>query len=223
MPDLAELLQWVRLGADSFTKVLAAENDDRLTEQSTLPGWTRGDVVAHVTDVMEECAAALSATTKPAGPDSSGERTATVLRENYRQAASALQTALAARPNRSDWKDSVTVRAEELPSEGVLWLLARELMVHATDLGGEVSFGDLPNDFLGALIDDIVRHRAGGDSRALEILSQDTGEAWRLEGSGEPLRVMALASDMGAWLAGREGGKVKVLGPGELPTLSPWL
>ncbi|WP_432559328.1 maleylpyruvate isomerase family mycothiol-dependent enzyme [Granulicoccus sp. GXG6511] len=219
MPDLAESLQWVRLGVDLFAKALAAQDDDRLAQESSLPGWTEADLVAHVVERVGTYAAALGATV----PAAASTTAPTELRESYRKTALALREVLGERPKRADWTDTVTVDGAEQTSGDLPWLLARELLIHATDLGDEVYFTDLPPGFLAALIDDMVRHRTNDGTPALEVLSQDTGEAWRLDGPGEPLRVMARAADMAAWLAGREGAKVKVLGPGELPVLTRWL
>lgn len=215
MPEVRESLQWVRSGADLFAKALAALDDDRLAEPSRVPGWTHADVVAHVTGRLQAYARAFGA--------DAGEAAAGDLREQYAESAATLVGVFAERPNRGDWNDTITIDGTDELSGDALWPLARELMVRAVDLGDEVGFRDLPPEFLAALIGDITRHRASDGSPALEVLSQDTGEAWRIDGVGDPLRVMAPLADMAAWLASRQTSTIKVLGPGELPALPRWL
>lgn len=213
MPDLRESLQWVRSGADLFAKALAALDDDRLTCASALPDRTGADIVAQVIERLGVYARAFGADASPAGDGN--------LREGYADSAAALVGLLADRPNRGDWTDTVTLDGSDEVSAEVLWPLARDLMVHAVDLGGPVTFRELPADFLEALVEDITRQRSA-DGTAMEVLAQDTGEAWRVDGPGVPVRVLAPLADLAAWLSGRGDPSVKVLGPGELPDLSRW-
>lgn len=46
--DLARVRDWVRDGTTLFETTVAAVGDDELRAASTLPGWTRAHVVAHV-------------------------------------------------------------------------------------------------------------------------------------------------------------------------------
>ena len=86
----------------------------------------------------------------------------------------------------------VTRKAGDVP-----WMRAREVFVHAVDLGVGITFADLPDDFLFALADEIRTKRA---------LSDDD-----LRGVTGPLPEVA------AWLAGRPHGLV------DAPELGPWL
>lgn len=214
MPDLRESLQWVRSGADLFAKALAALDDDRLTRASALPDRTGADIVKQVTGRLVAYARAFGADAPPAGNGG--------LREEYAESAATLIGLLADRPNRGDWTDTVTLDGTDEVTAEVMWPLARDLMVQAVDLGGPVTFRELPADFLGALVEDITQQRSGDGTPAMEVLAQDTGEAWRVDGPGVPVRVMAPLADLAAWLSGRNRPAVKVLGPGELPDLSVW-
>ncbi|MDO5498425.1 MAG: maleylpyruvate isomerase family mycothiol-dependent enzyme [Propionibacteriaceae bacterium] len=218
MADLRDVLAWVREGTDLFTRALGAEDDEHLAEESSLPGWTGADIVTHVSAQARAFAAALGA---EAAEEGSG------LRREYAESAAALDSVLGGR-TRADWENTqVSVDGDQRAAAELPWLRARELMVHAVDLGEEIYFGDLPRAFLSELIEEVVAHRgAAGGSPALEVLGQDTGEAWVLPGAGSPVRVMAPVADLAAWLTGRNGAngaKVKVLGPGALPELAPWL
>lgn len=219
MAGLGESLRWVREGTDLFAKALEAADDEGLAAESALTGWTGADIVAHVIDHGRTLAAALGAEIPPAA---GSERDPSALRTAYAESAAVLNGLFAAR-TKEEWAATVSLDGHDVPAAELPWLRARELMVHAVDVGDEVYFSDLPVDFLGALVDAIVRQRTTEGAPALEILGQDTGEAWRLDGAGDPLRVMAPLADLGAWLSGREGARVKVLGPGALPELPPWL
>lgn len=213
MPDLRESLQWVRSGADLFAKSLAALDADRLAQPSTVPGWTHADIVRHVIDRLQAYARAFGA-----DPSAEGD-----LRQQYAESAATLIGLLADRPHRGDWNDTITIDGSDEVSADAMWPLARELMVRAVDLGDTVAFRDLPPEFLAALVEDITGQRAADGSPALEVLSQDTGEAWRIAGEGDSLRVMAPLADVAAWLASRATPTIKVLGPGGLPDLPRWL
>lgn len=215
MPDLRESLQWVRSGADLVAKSLAALDDDRLVQPSSVPGWTHADIVTHLIERLQVYARAFGAD-QPTAEEGD-------LRGQYAESAAALVGLLADRPHRGDWNDTITIDGSDEVSADALWPLGRELMVRAVDLGDEVTFRDLPPEFLAALVEDITAQRASDGSPALEVLSQDTGEAWRIDGQGDSLRVMAPLADVAAWLASRPTATIKVLGPGELPDLPRWL
>ena len=54
----------------------------------------------------------------------------------------------------------VTAQGRTVPASETPWMRAREVMVHAVDLGTGIGFDDLPDGFLVALCDDIVGKRA---------------------------------------------------------------
>jgi maleylpyruvate isomerase len=104
------------------------------------------------------------------------------------------------------------VPATELP-----WMRAREVAVHAVDLGAGLAFADLPDGFCRALVDDIARWRAtrgGGPALVLEAIDADA--VWEVSGGGTPPRVALPVAELAAWLAGR-------LDLPGLPTLPSWL
>ncbi|GAA1858821.1 hypothetical protein GCM10009736_27310 [Actinomadura bangladeshensis] len=93
------------------------------------------------------------------------------------------------------WLSEVaTAQGRTVPATEVPWLRAREVFVHAVDLDCGVSFGDLPRDFLEALVADITAKRGLGAVPA-----------------DGPLPEVA------AWLAGRPHALA------DAPPLGPWL
>lgn len=114
----------------------------------------------------------------------------------------------------AQWAAEVrTIQGRVIPATEIPWLRAREVMVHACDLLGGVTFEDLPGPFLSALIDEIVRKRsATTDHPALTLEAPE--QSWEIPGVGEPVKVIGALPALGAYLTGRSA-----LGP-ELP---PWL
>ena len=55
----------------------------------------------------------------------------------------------------------VTAQGRTVPATEIPWMRAREVCVHAVDLGAGITFGDLPADFTAALLANVVRKRAG--------------------------------------------------------------
>ncbi|GAA1816392.1 hypothetical protein GCM10009735_57700 [Actinomadura chokoriensis] len=93
------------------------------------------------------------------------------------------------------WRaEVVTAQGRTVPATEVPWLRSREVFVHAVDLDRGVSFGDLPRDFLDALVADITA------KRGLDAVPADG-----------PLPEVA------AWLAGRPHALA------DAPPLGPWL
>jgi hypothetical protein len=76
------------------------------------------------------------------------------------------------------WATEVTTfQGRHLPATEIPWLRAREVCVHAVDLDGGVTFADLPNDFLGALVIDICTKR-GLDTATLPVGPLPGVTAW---------------------------------------------
>jgi len=93
---------------------------------------------------------------------------------------------------------------------------SREVMVHAIDLGAGVGFAELPRDFLHRLVADVVAKRSGAGP-SLVLTDVESGQAWRVAGTGEPVEVAAVLVELAAWLTGRPGA------PAGAPDLPPWL
>ena len=101
---------------------------------------------------------------------------------------------------------------------------SREVMVHAVDLGGAVTFADLPAAFDAALLDDIAAKRSGGaDGPALDLAATDDDRTWLVAGAGD--------TDHGPWPArAAHGIPLRPTGHGTarrrrlpLPSLPRWL
>ena len=101
---------------------------------------------------------------------------------------------------------------------------AREVMVHAVDLGAGVGFDDLPADILAALLDDIAAKRsAAGDSPALTLTAIDHPGTWAVSGVGDSTPVTGTLAGLTAYLSGRPAPGVTRTGVEPAPELPRWL
>ncbi|MEI4747784.1 maleylpyruvate isomerase, partial (plasmid) [Rhodococcus erythropolis] len=110
-----------------------------------------------------------------------------------------------------------TVPATEIP-----WMRAREVCVHAVDLGTGVTFADLPADFLVALGNDIVGKRGAVPGVALRIEATDASVAWDLPGADGPVGVAGPLADLVAYLSGR-AHDLSTTDGSPVPVLPAWL
>lgn len=202
----ADALSWVEQGTKLFTTQVATLDERTMVGPSNLPGWTRKHVVAHVAanagalgnlvrwartgkrtpmySSMDQRNADIEA-----GATLPASRLATWLDGSARELAEAMDALDADR-----WRaEVVTAQGRTVPATEIPWLRAREICVHAVDLGTGLTFADLPDGFLAALVTDIRAKRG-----AVEVPD------------GPP-------PEVAAYLAGRPHTLA------EVPDLGPWL
>lgn len=186
--ELQVALRWVTTGTRLFQEATAGLSDGELDRPSLLPGWSRRHLLAHVHHNAEALGRLVSwAATGVENPmyASAEARAAEIaegatlpaaeLRELVVKSAAALDADFDAL-DVAAWSAEVrTAQGRLIPAHQIPWLRAREVMVHAVDLVGGVTFGDLPAGFVTELLGDVVHKRAA---------------------SGE-------AADLAAWLTGR--------------------
>jgi maleylpyruvate isomerase len=228
----ADSLRWVAQGTAHFSGAMATMPDRRLEQATTLPGWTGRHLLAHVAanaDALVNLATwARTGVQTPmyASPsqrdeeiESGSRRPLAELRSWVAGSAAALDVALG-RLGSAHWERAVrTAQGRTVPASEITWLRAREVMIHAVDLGAGVGFDDLPAGFLAALIDDITARRtAAGDGPALTLAATDHFGTWRVAGPGEPTAVIGTVAGLAAYLAGRP-----TRGVAGAPALPRWL
>lgn len=211
---LTDSLRWVAEGTRLCERAVDGLEDQQYAEGSALPDWSRAHLVAHLAANAEALrnlahwAATGEETPMYSSPDqrnadieAGATRPPAVLRTWFHEEAGALAADLD-RLTDDQWGARVrTAQGRDVPASEIPWLRAREVMVHAVDLGTGVTFADLPADFLAALVDDIVAKR-GADSVP------------PLEGT--------LADRVG-YLAGRTRTGVTTTDGAPAPELPPWL
>ncbi|MFC5994575.1 maleylpyruvate isomerase family mycothiol-dependent enzyme [Pseudonocardia hispaniensis] len=221
---------WVIEGTALLLRGLDGLTEDDLDTETALPGWTRRHLLAHVASNAEAIGRLVtwartgrrtpmyaSAEQRAADIEAGARRPAAELRAWVRQSADELAEAFWALPDAA-WQTEVvtaqgrTVRATEVP-----WMRAREVCVHAVDLGTGIGFADLPEGFCAALIADIAAWRGTRrNGPALTLAALDGDAPWTIDGSGEPRAVTLPVAELAAWLAGRPARA-------GLPKLPPWL
>ncbi|WP_406025836.1 maleylpyruvate isomerase family mycothiol-dependent enzyme [Nocardioides sp. NBC_00850] len=202
--------RWVGEGTALLTSAIDDLDSSAFDGDSQLPGWTRKHLVGHVAANADALGNLISwaetgvekrmyASTEQRNADieAAATRPAEELRSWYLRGAAELDAAMD-RLTPDQWEHEViTAQLVTRKASDVPWMRAREVFVHAVDLGVGITFADLPDDFLLAL---------AGEIRTKRGLSDDD-----LLGVEGPLPEVA------AWLAGRPHDLV------DAPTLGPWL
>ncbi|MEW2386141.1 DinB family protein [Micromonospora sp. NPDC047707] len=229
-------LRWMAQGTKIFFDALAALPDDELDQPTALDGWTGKHLLAHVAanaDALvnltrwartgEETPMYSSPEQRDADIEAGTRRPTAELRVWAAQAAAALDARLA-ELNEKQWTHRVrTAQGRMVPAEEIPWMRAREVMVHAADLGAGVGFDDLPSDFLATLIDDIAAKRSGGGGPALMLAARDQKCMWAVTGTGEPILLTGTVAGLAAYLSGRAADGVTGSGGQPAPELPRWL
>ncbi|MDN0196828.1 maleylpyruvate isomerase family mycothiol-dependent enzyme [Streptomyces sp. S.PNR 29] len=209
-------------------RLVAGLDDRQVSAASALPGWSRGHVLAHLTDNARMFARLAEHALRGelvAGYDGgTDERNAIIAATAGRSAAEhraqlAAQTARLeaawARAAGTDWRRPVTFRNADLAA--TVFARWREAWIHMVDLELGVRPDDWPEGLAAHAIDFLlVRLPAGTHVRAEDVRRQ-----WSV-GDGPPDTVVTGGvRDLAAWLAGRTPVVPPVATAG-LPALGPW-
>ncbi|EWT00293.1 maleylpyruvate isomerase [Intrasporangium oryzae NRRL B-24470] len=233
-PDLTRA--WLEEGTALFLKAFESLDDEALAAPGTLPGWTGRHLVAHVAanaDALanlarwartgEETPMYASAAQRDADIEAGSRQPATQLRHWVASSAARLADSLDTL-TAEQWTHEVrTAQGRTVPATEIPWLRSREVMVHAVDLGGAVTFADLPSAFDAALLDEITARRsAGAEGPAVALAPTDDERTWAVAGAGHPTTVRGPLAQLTAYLSGRPATGLLADG-GAVPTLPRWL
>ena len=231
-------LAWARTGGELFEAEAARLDDGAVAAPSTLPGWTRGHVVTHVSRNADALVNLLNwartgvetpmyrnAEHRNSDIERGAGRGAADQLADLRQTERRLADALADLPEAA-WQATVrSARGREMPASEVPWMRVREVWIHAVDLGGGARFADFPAELVDALIDDAVpTFAARPDPPDVVLAPTDREREWSI-GSGSGRRVAGTAADLLSWLLGRDAGDglTADTADGRPPSLPPWL
>lgn len=211
----------------ALDKAVAGLDDRQVAEPSALPGWSRGHVLAHLTDnarmftrLAEHALRGELVATYDGGTD---ERNAIIEANAGRGAAehraelathTAHLEAVWARTGDGDWTRPVTFRDADLAA--TVHCRWREAWIHLVDLDVGVSPADWPEALACHAIDFLLCRLPAGT----RLHAQDVDRQWSL-GDGTGIVVIGQVRDLAAWLAGRAPGVPPVAEEG-LPALGPW-
>ncbi|MEU4345704.1 maleylpyruvate isomerase family mycothiol-dependent enzyme [Nocardia sp. NPDC023852] len=168
----ADSLKWVEHGTELLAAQVTMLEEQEMAEPSALPGWTRKHLLAHVAANADALANLVhwartgdrtpmysSMDQRNADIESGAKLSATQLAAWMNEAARNSAVAMDAL-TREQWRaEVVTAQGRTVPATEIPWLRAREVCVHAVDLGTGLTFADLPDEFLSALVADIQTKR----------------------------------------------------------------
>ncbi|GGS78777.1 maleylpyruvate isomerase family mycothiol-dependent enzyme [Streptomyces violaceus] len=223
-PPVAAVLEAHR----TLERLVAELNDQQVAAASALPGWSRGHVLAHLTDNARMFARIAEHALRGelvAGYDGGvDERNAIISATAGRSAAEhraelAAQTtgleAAWARATDIDWSRPVTFRNADLAA--TVFARWREAWIHMVDL----ELGVRPDDWPEELAAHAIGFLLGRLPAGTRIRAQDGRRQWSV-GDGPPGTVVTgRVRDLAAWLAGRTPTVSPVAVEG-LPALGPW-
>ena len=233
-----QTLTWMHDGTHRLLGDVAGLSDDAFGEPTALPGWNRRYLLAHVAanaDALrnlvhwartgEERRMYASPARREADIAAGSELPAAELRAWIASSSQALAADLVEFGDGPAW-DAKVITAQGLTRSAseIPWMRDREVWVHAVDLGAGTTWGDLPADFLTALLDDVTSRRsAKGGGPSLVIAATDTGHTWKVTGTGAPVPVSAPLAGLAAYLTGRAGTADAGTAAPAAPVLPPWL
>lgn len=172
---------WVGPLTDVFLRTVDRLADDDIAAPSRLPGWSRAHTIAHVhanaeallrltnwARTGEETPMYESRERRDRDIEELAARPADVLRSAVRDSASRLDSEFADLTDNELARPVRTAMGRVIPAREIAWMRCREVGVHAVDLDAGTTFEDLPDDFLRALIEEVVDRRlASGEHAAL--------------------------------------------------------
>ena len=199
-------------------RALEPLTDEQVAEPSPLPGWTRGHVLAHVTDAGRALADLVENAVRgvlvplydPKTHDRDGiiEATAGRAAEEHRRALLRHSVRLEdAWARVTDWDQHVDYRDGKLSS--TVFARWREVWIHAVDLRLGIGVADWPDDFCVHAVDFLQDRLPPG----VTIRAGD--HRW---GAGDT-EVSGSVRALAAWLSGRDTGAGLA---GARPELGPW-
>jgi uncharacterized protein (TIGR03083 family) len=184
--------EWLTDATALFLDGVDKLSDTDLDAPTGLPGWTRRHVVAHVhfnALALGRLVSWAATGTENRMYPSMERRNAEIaegaalpaadLRRLVHASAEELAAALDALPTEAWTHEVVTAQGRTIAATEIPWMRAKEMAVHAVDLGAGTTFADLSDDLVTALLTDVVTKRvAGGEGAGLAAwLTGRTAEA----------------------------------------------
>ncbi|MFF4142831.1 maleylpyruvate isomerase family mycothiol-dependent enzyme [Streptomyces sp. NPDC001698] len=227
MMDHARDLASVQDATERLLTAVGKMDNAAVTDQSRLPGWTRGHILAHLArnadalvNVFEGRPMYVSAEARDADIERDAPRPLDVQLTDVRDTAARFQRT-AAEP--ADWSRTVELRngvtdsASRVPFRR--WV---EVELHHVDLGIGHELEDLPAEFVEREIEFLAQRFSGHPDVPPARLTDGT-HAWDTgqEADQPAVTVSGARADLLGWLAGRRDGSALTVAGGALPALPP--
>ncbi|MFE2287252.1 maleylpyruvate isomerase family mycothiol-dependent enzyme [Streptomyces sp. NPDC059443] len=228
MIDHVHDLRSVREATDRLLTATAKLDNAALAEESHLPGWTRGHILAHLArnadalvNVFEGRPMYESGTARDSDIERDSGRPLLEQLEDLRNSAARWQAAGEAP---QDWtrtvelRNGVTDSASRIPFRRLV-----EVELHHVDLNAGYELTDLSEEFTAREIDFLADRWSGHPDVPATALAATGGGRWRTGSAGEPVvTVTGSAAALLGWLAGRaDKGATLTTEGGLLPALPP--
>lgn len=231
MTDHAHDLASVRDATERLLSAVGELDNAKVTEQSRLPGWTRGHVLAHLArnadalvNVLEGRPMYVSGEARDADIERDAPRSLDAQIADVRESAARFRRATAVP---ADWSRTVTLRNGVTDAASLVpfrrWI---EVELHHVDLGIGYELEDLPAEFaereIGFLTERFAGHRDVPPTRITDgTRAWRTGREGLLETEAVEVTVAGGRADLLGWLAGRRDGSGLTVTGGPLPVLPP--
>jgi len=234
-PSPAGLLAELHKAATGLTAAMDRIPDGGERAPSTLPGWSRGHLLAHITGICNALARQVEygrrgETVELYDGGVDGRNRAIELaaghshKEHRDDVAAAMQRALAALAalTEDEWRTHIAFRDGVIFDAGLaLW---RELVIHTADLDSGTGPETWNREFCSHLFD-FLAARVPAETKL--VLQPVALPPLALGAGGSTVVVSGMVTDIAAWLAGRtpslDSLRATAAGDGtDLPNLLPW-
>jgi len=234
-PSPAGLLAELHKAATGLTAAMDRIPDGGERAPSTLPGWSRGHLLAHITGICNALARQVEygrrgETVELYDGGVDGRNRAIELaaghshKEHRDDVAAAMQRALAALDalTEDEWRTHIAFRDGVIFDAGLaLW---RELVIHTADLDSGTGPETWNREFCSHLFD-FLAARVPAETKL--VLQPVALPPLALGAGGSTVVVSGMVTDIAAWLAGRtpslDSLRATAAGDGtDLPNLLPW-
>ena len=234
-PSPAGLLAELHKAATALTAAMDRIPDGGERAPSTLPGWSRGHLLAHITGICNALARQVEygrrgETVELYDGGVDGRNRAIELaaghshKEHRDDVAAAMQRALAALDalTEDEWRTHIAFRDGVIFDAGLaLW---RELVIHTADLDSGTGPETWNREFCSHLFD-FLAARVPAETKL--VLQPVALPPLALGAGGSTVVVSGMVTDIAAWLAGRKPSldslRATAAGDGtDLPNLLPW-
>jgi maleylpyruvate isomerase len=221
---------------DRLLHTVASLDEAAVAGPSSLPGWSRGHVLAHLARNADSyvnllTAAATgrhipqyaSAAARDADIAAGANRPLAVHLDDLRASAAGFVDAAAAMPPQA-WAAVVQASRGPRVAATLVWGRLREVEVHHVDLDAGYRTTDWPEAFSHRLLHEVVADLGGrSDAPAIVLHPVEAGHELTVGSSGTPT-VTGPAGELAAWLTGRSPGNGLTVSPdGTLPTPPSWM
>ncbi|MEU9005282.1 maleylpyruvate isomerase family mycothiol-dependent enzyme [Streptomyces sp. NPDC059982] len=229
MTDHVHDLRSVREATERLLTAVTKLDNAALAEESLLPGWSRGHVLAHLArnaDALVNVFEGRPMYESAAARDADIARDAgRPLEEHLADLRDSAARFLATTEAPQDWSRTVELRngVTDLASNVPFRRLV-EAELHHVDLNVGYGLGDLPEEFTDREIAFLADRWSGRPDVPPVTLRAENGDVWHTGGpEGAPVTLSGPKDELLGWLAGRaaRGAGLTVETGDGLPTLPP--